>query len=160
MVDKIKALFIFEMLGRPPDHIKKSLEEVVDKVGEVKGVTLNSKKIHEPKPVEDKSEHKELFSTFAEIEVEVDNLNLLFAIVLNMLPANVEVLAPEELKFKNFDISSVLSQLTVKIHRYDELAKIMLIQKQNMTNEINDLQNKLKNFESEKKSSNKDKTKK
>ena len=45
MANKIRALFIFEILGRPPEHIKKTLEEFVHKLGQQKGVEIDRKEI-------------------------------------------------------------------------------------------------------------------
>ena len=54
MAQKIRVLLIFEILGRPPEHIKKSLDEFVSTLGDKKGIEIVSKTIHEPKPIEDK----------------------------------------------------------------------------------------------------------
>ena len=43
MADKnIKAMFIFEILGRPPEHIKKTLGELITKLGELSGIEISS----------------------------------------------------------------------------------------------------------------------
>jgi hypothetical protein len=123
MVDKkIKAMFIFEILGRPPEHVKKTLGELVDKLGELPGIEISNKKIHEPKPVEDENA-KGLFTSFAEVEVLSDNLNDILKLVFHAMPSHIEIIGPEELTFKNFDLSSTLSTLATKLHRYDEIAK-------------------------------------
>ena len=46
---EIKALFIFEILGKPAEHIKKSLEELIDKLGKQKGIQIIKKQIHNNK---------------------------------------------------------------------------------------------------------------
>lgn len=142
-MEKIRALFIFEILGTPKEHIKNALDEFVSKIGEQKGIYIEKKKIHEPKPCE-KEEMKDLFTTFAEVEVSIDDLNLLFAIVLNMLPSHVEILGPDEIKIKNFEISPILSELAIKLHRYDEVAKILALERNNLMNKIKELEPKSK----------------
>lgn len=157
MEEKIKAAFIFEMLGRPPEHIKATLEQFIGKLGEQPGIELINKKIHEPRPLEtkddkgDTKENRELFTTFAEVELNIDNLDLVFAIVLNMLPANVEIIEPTSLKLNNFDISKMLSELTIKLHKYDEIAKSMMIREGEFTKKINELQEKISELEKGKK---------
>jgi len=143
---EIKALFIFEIMGRPPEHIKNTLGELVDKLGEQKGINIIRKEIHEPKLVE-KENVQNLFTTFAEVELIADNLNLIFDIALNMLPSHVEILAPKELEFKNFDLSSVVSNLCVKIHKYDELSKISLMEKNSLISQLKQAQEKIDNLE-------------
>ena len=141
---KIRVLLIFEILGRPPEHIKESLDEFVSKLGEQKGVELVCKTIHEPKPFEDNNA-KDLFTTFAEVEVILDNLNVLFAVVLNMLPSSIEIIQPEEVRLTNCELTTVLSELTLKLHKYDEIAKTITIENGNLVNQINAMQEQMKN---------------
>ncbi|MFA5258516.1 MAG: hypothetical protein WC979_04255 [Candidatus Pacearchaeota archaeon] len=137
--DKIRALFIYEVLGRPPEHIKAALEDFIDKLNSQKGIKVESKKIHEPTPCED--EHaKDLFTTFAEVELLIDNLNLLFSVVYNTLPASVEIIGPSEMNLKNFDLSSIITDLTLKLHKYDEVAKTISIEKVGLINVVKELQ--------------------
>jgi hypothetical protein len=142
MADKIRAKFIFEILGRPPEHIKTTLGQFIDKLEEIKEVKIEERIVHEPKLIEDE-ENKGLYSTFAEVELTTETLAVIVDIVLHMLPSHVEILEPTELKFQNFDLSSLLSNLTVKIHRYDEIAKAALMQN-------NILKKKLEEFEGKK----------
>jgi len=143
---EIKALFIFEIMGRPPEHIKNTLGELVDKLGEQKGIKIIRKEVHEPKPVE-KEGTTNLFTTFAEVELIADNLSLIFDIALNMLPSHVEILEPKELEFKNFDLSSAVSNLCVKIHKYDEISKISLMEKNSLIGQLKQAQEKIDNLE-------------
>ena len=122
MPEKVKALFIFEIMGRPPEHIKKSLEELIDKLGKQKGIKIIRKEIHEPKKLEENKNAKvimgeDFFTAFAEVELITDNIDLVYAIVLNMLPAHIEIIEPSEYKFSNFELSSMLTDLAVKIHK-------------------------------------------
>jgi len=143
---KIKALFIFEVMGRPPEHLKKSLEEYIKKLGENKGIKITKKEIHEPKSIE-KEGVKDLFTTFSEVEVIVDDLNLIFEITLNMLPAHAEIIEPAELRMKNFDLSSIISNLSIKLHKYDEIAKTITIEKSILIRRLQEMQEKINNLE-------------
>mgnify|MGYP001589599806 CR=1 FL=1 len=139
MAEKIKAVYIYEILGRPPEHIKETLGQFIDKLGEIKGVKLLGKKIHEPHAIEDK-DSKDIYTTFGEAELEIDDINIAFAIVFHMLPANIEVLEPSEIRLRNFEMGSLLTELAVRIHKYDEIAK-------GLTLENNILKNKLMEIE-------------
>lgn len=143
---KIKALFIFEVMGRPPEHLKKSLEEYIKKLGENKGVNVIRKEVHEPKPLE-KQGAEGLFTTFAEVEVIVDDLNLIFEITLNMLPAHAEIIEPDDIKIKNFDLSGVISNLSIKLHRYDEIAKAVTMEKNILIRRLQEMQERINNLE-------------
>lgn len=146
---KIKARLIFEILGRPPEHILETLNKFLDILAEQKGVEVKEKKVHEPKLLE-KDDVKDLYTTFAEVEVEILDLNTLFMLVMHMLPANVEIMEPENFIIKNFEMNEVLGFLTSKLHQYDELAKAYLFQKNNSDKELAELKEKLKKYEGEK----------
>ena len=146
MSEKIRVLVIYEILGRPADHIKVSLEQLIDRIGENPGIKIIERKVHEPHAVDDaKGSSKklnvegEVFSTFAEVEMELDNLMLAFSLVMNTLPSNIEIIEPEELRLRNFDLSAVVSDLTIKLHRYDEVTKTMLIEKNQLINLIEEM---------------------
>lgn len=79
MEKKITAQLIFEMLGRPASHLEETMNQFLNKIGEERGVKVLTKKINEPKKIEDTKQ--ELFTTFSETEMEFDNLNELFRIV-------------------------------------------------------------------------------
>ncbi len=146
--NKIKALFVFEILGRPPEHIKETLSDLIDKLEKIPGISIDNKTIHDAKPVE-KEGVENLFTSFAEVEVNADELNNLLLIVFHMLPAHVEILEPRELRFKNFDISSMLSELTVKLHKYDEIAKGLVIERNTLMKKLQEAEEKINGFESE-----------
>jgi len=143
---KIKALFIFEVMGMPPEHLKKSLEEYIKKLGENKGISIIRKEVHEPKPVE-KEGAEGLFTTFAEVEVIVDDLNLIFEITLNMLPAHAEIIEPGNIILKNFDLSSVISNLSIKLHKYDEIAKAITLERNMLIRRLQEMQERVNNLE-------------
>ncbi|MBS3080394.1 hypothetical protein J4221_02905, partial [Candidatus Pacearchaeota archaeon] len=86
---------------------------------------------------------EELFSTFAEVELEVDDLMMVFTLVLNTLPSSIEIIKPSELALKNFDLNSVLSELAIKLHKYDEITKALLLEKNQMINFIKEANEKV-----------------
>jgi hypothetical protein len=160
---KIRVLFIFEMLGKPAEHLTNSLEKMIDQLGVNKGLEVVRKIVHEPKLVDDKSEAKSkieelereqfikqgLYSTFSEVEIVTEDLNLVMAIVLNMLPAHVEILEPTELVLTNSNMSGLMSELTVKMHKYDEVTKVLMLEKEHLIAKLKQAEEKINNFEGE-----------
>ena len=142
MTNKIRAMFIFEILGRPAEHIKETLSQLVDKLGEFPGIKIDKKKVHEAKPVEQEGV-KDLFTTFAEVEILGDNIDAITNIVFNAMPSHVEIIEPDELTIKNFDLSNFLSSLTVKLHRYDEIAKTITLERNFLVGKLKEMQEKL-----------------
>lgn len=155
---KIKTLFIFEVMGRPPEHLKKALEEYVDNIGKNKGLEIVKRNIHEPKPVEGE-EAQGLFTTFAEVEIMVEDLNVIFEIILNTLPAHVEIVEPEDLRIKNFDLSAILANLSMKLHKYDEIAKTITMERNILVKRLQEMQEKINNLEGDVKKPKKEKKK-
>jgi hypothetical protein len=138
MTDKIKARFIFEILGKPAEHIKETLSQMIDKLEEIKGVKISEKTIHEPKLIEDEKV-KDMYTTFAEVEVVSETMNAILAIIFNMFPANVEIIEPETFVVKNFDYSGLLNEVIAKIHRYDEVTKRLLMERNMLVNKIKEM---------------------
>lgn len=160
---KIRALFIFEILGKPAEHLKVTLNKMIDQLGQNEKLEIVRREVHEPKLVEDKGDSgnkleklereqfvKEgFYSTFAEVEVETEDLNIIMAIVLNMLPAHVEILEPSELILKNSNMSGLMTELTIKMHKYDEVTKVLMLEKEHLLKKLKDAEERLKNFEGE-----------
>ena len=124
---EIKAFLIFEMLGRPAEHLKKTLIEFTEKLDKELGIKIINKKINEPKKIEDAKE--ELYTSFAETEIEFKDINSLLRIVFVYMPSHVEITNPEEIRIKNFDLTSLMSELARKLHQYDEIAKGLMIER-------------------------------
>ena len=147
---KLRAVLILEVLGRPPEHLKETLEKLTKSLGEEKGVEIKNKKINEPSPLKDK---KEFFTNFAEIEVEVDSLLYLAMLMFKYMPAHIEILSPENLMITNNEMGEIFNELTRRLHGYDEIARIIQIEKKL-------LEKKLKALLEEKKGKKEDKEEK
>jgi len=150
MAKKIKAKFIFEMLGKPPEYLKESLENHIKSL-ENDDIKIITYKVHEPKLLlDEKEEVKGLYTTFAEVELEIENINLVFAIVIRMLPSHVEIIDPDDVYLKNFDLSAILNDLAIKLHKYDEVAKILMMERDNFARQLNAIHNNIiKNVKAE-----------
>jgi hypothetical protein len=146
MGKKIRALFTFEIMGRPAEHIKTTMEELIDKLGELPGISIDRREVHEPKPVENE-EAKDLFTTFSEVEILGDQVDNLIAIVFHAMPSHIEIIEPEEFGFRNFDISNMLTSLTTKLHRYDEIAKAISLERNLLVGKLQEMQKRINELE-------------
>ena len=61
---KLNAVMILEVLGRPPEHLVETLENLAKQMGEEKGVKIMNKKINSPVLMK---EQKDFYTSFAEI---------------------------------------------------------------------------------------------
>jgi len=139
--EKITAMFIVEAMGRPKEHLTETLEDISQKIAEEKGVKITEKKIHEAKEIEGK---KDLFSTFMEVEVEVEDQLMLPMLMFKYMPAHVEVLEPEHIRLTNNDYGEILTQITRTLHKYDELARVLQMEKGILENQLRHLIEKSK----------------
>ena len=103
----IRAVMIIEVLGKPPKHLKETLREIISKIDGEEGVNVKSKKINVPKKLEDSEETpknfdkekmtslKGLYTDFAEIEIEVEEIFNLAILMFKYMPAHIEIISPE-----------------------------------------------------------------
>lgn len=132
----IKATIILEIIGKPPEHLINTLEKIIKDIGEEKGVNVSGKKINEPLLMKDS---KEFYSTFAEIDLEVEDILYLVIIMFKYMPAHIEVLEPELIALTNNGWTDILSELTRRLHGYDEIARMLQLQNSKMQNKIREL---------------------
>ncbi len=143
MAKKIKATAIFEVLGRPKEHLVESLKELLEAISKEKGLKITSKKIHEPKEFENKngqassfSKDNPLFTTFSEVDVEADGVMNMIKLCFGYMPAHVEITEPEDFSLNNSEINSILNELILKLHNYDAIAKSAIINNKALANQI------------------------
>jgi 7,8-dihydro-6-hydroxymethylpterin-pyrophosphokinase len=122
----IKVNAILEVLGRPAENVTEALKIIVDRMKNEKELKLISNRIHEPVAVKDSDN---LFTSFMEVELELPSLNHLFSFLFVYMPANIEIIHPENLSISNHDLNLMTNQLMQRIHQYDAIAKNALSEK-------------------------------
>lgn len=130
---KIGAVFILEAIGKPAEHLKEVLTNITKKVEEEKAVKVIESKVNEPVLMKDQ---KELHTSFAEIEFEVEGMNNLIFLIFKYMPAHIEITHPERITFANDEINMALNELTRRLHGYDEIARIIQVEKKVLENKL------------------------
>jgi hypothetical protein len=122
----VRAIMIVEMAGRPAEHLKESLEKHVGILREVKDIEVHEIKISEPRviPREDKKS-EEMFSSFAECDFECESFARLSETMFDFMPSSVEVIEPGKVGLSMDEATSLLNNISGRLHRYDEIAKIL-----------------------------------
>lgn len=133
---KIRAVFILDIIGKPAEYLVESLEKMAKKMDEEKGVSVVSKEIKQPALLKDQ---KEFYSTFAEIELEIDEISILAGLVFKYMPAHLELLEPQMLAMTNNVFNDVLNELVRRLHGYDEISRVMQTEKQVLLKKIEEL---------------------
>lgn len=132
----IKAELIIDVIGRPPEHLTETLQKIIDAIQKEKGVKLTRHKISEPQPMKDEPQ---FYTTFAEVEVEVENMLYLAVLIFKYMPANVDVISPEEISLTNNGWNEILNELVRRLHGYDEIARVLQIEKGLLENKLREI---------------------
>jgi len=138
---EILVTMVLEILGRPKEHIVETLKEIIKQMGEEKGVKVQDSIVNEPVLVKDQ---KDLYTTFSEVEMKIEDIRTLLGIIFKYMPAHLEIIYPESIKLDNVSLGETLSELTRRLHAYDEVARVL-------QNENFIMREKLKEFIDEKK---------
>jgi hypothetical protein len=137
MKEKIKAVLIFEMLGRPAEHLKVTLEQFIDKLSDEAGVEVSNKKIHEPKKLEEAEQ--ELFTTFAEAEINFKDIESLLKVVFIYMPSHIEIMSPKTFQMRNFELGTLMGELARKLHQYDGVAKKLVVERNILLKQLQEM---------------------
>jgi hypothetical protein len=120
----IKAILVIEVLGRPAEHVSEVLRMIGEKLENEKGVSVKNKKFFPPKQIES------LFSSFVEVELEIESFHRLLEICFEYLPSSIEIIEPTELSMKLQDANAILNYLAAKLHNYESLLKILATERE------------------------------
>ena len=148
---KISAMLIFEIIGRPQNYIVESLKNIISQMGLEKGVKIIKSDVKEPRKIEEKGsvvstaekgikvEQNEFYTTFADIEVEADDVQTVAQLVLGYMPAHVEIQSPEKITLNNGEMGDLLSDIVRKLHAYDEVARVTQVERIALEGRIREL---------------------
>lgn len=118
--DKVKARIVVEIAGTPKEHVEETMKMVIDKLKEFKGVKLLKETTYKAEQVE---QLKGMWSSFSDLDIEVDNVEILAAVCFDFMPSSVEILKPEKLEMESKVIMDVFNDLLAKLHQYDMVVK-------------------------------------
>ena len=144
MAKRISARYILEIIGHPPEHLAETLEKLIEAMHNEKGVKVISKDIKEPVEMKGSEQvqafpdkdaerkQKSFYTTFAEVEVEVEQILHIAMLMFKYMPANIEIIEPELIALSNTGWGEILSEITRRLHSYDEVARVLQMQNAEM----------------------------
>jgi hypothetical protein len=118
---KVNATLVLETIGRPAEYLTETLNNIIQTMGKEQGVKIKNSRVNVPVELK---QNPGFYSNFAEIDVETENILFLIILIFKYMPAHVEVVSPQELSLSNFDWGDVLSELTRRLHGYEEVVRI------------------------------------
>lgn len=133
---KIEASLIFEVIGKPPEHLTEALNEIIKNIGEEKGIKIKNQKVNEPVLMKDQ---KEFYTSFAEIEIEADEIFQIVILMFKYMPAHVEIISPEKISATNNEWGEIITEIARRLHGYDEVARIVQTEKKVLENKLREV---------------------
>lgn len=149
----LQVHLVFEVLGKPAKHVEETLKIILEKFEKEKNLELVEKKIYEAKPV---GEKKNVFTTFAEVEILIEKLPRLMDIVFDYMPSSIEIVKPINFVFKLEDANVLLNDLAARLHQYDALTKTLKIEREILAKRLSEELKKEKEREENKEKEEKD----
>ncbi|MBS3144890.1 hypothetical protein J4208_04875 [Candidatus Woesearchaeota archaeon] len=116
---KLKARAILEILGSPEEHVKKTMQMILEKAKQYPDAKITNEKLFPSEKMGDKN----LWSTFAELDMEVKTIQVLTGFCFDFMPSSLEIVEPEELQLQHHVVSDVLNDLLARLHQYDMVLK-------------------------------------
>jgi len=135
-MEKIQVNLILEVLGRPADYVKETVEALISKISAENGIKVLEKVLHDPLPIENS---KDLFTSFVELELELDSLEIYFNIIFAYMPSNIEIVKPQKLALSNLDFNLLANKLVTRLHDYDALAKKAILENEILAGKLHEV---------------------
>jgi len=114
---KLIVRMVIEVLGTPKEHVESTIKQIIEKFREEESVKVIDAKAYEAEKI------KAFWSTFTDLEFEVENLEKLLTLCFNYMPSSIEIIEPQELRINPNQLSNILNDLMSKLHGYDMIIK-------------------------------------
>ncbi len=134
--EKINAIMILEAIGKPAEHLTTALNNLVGEVEKEKGVIVLNKILNEPAVMKDR---KDLYTAFVELEIEVEEILHIAILMFKYMPSHIEIISPELIALTNNGWNDLFNELTRRLHGYDEVARVIQIEKNILEKKLRDL---------------------
>jgi len=113
----IRCKIIIEVLGKPQEHVEKSIHSYIDRIQQDSGFILLKSEFSEP------IQKEEYWAMFVEIEIVIKGLHQLVAFCFDYMPSSVEFIKPEQFSLKAEAIQDFINNLQARLHQVDMVAK-------------------------------------
>lgn len=135
---KVIARFIMEVLGSPKENVENVLKEIIEKLANEKEMKVLNKVIYDAEEQENK-----LWSTFAEIEIELPDFKRLTEVCFDYTPSSIEIIEPAGMELDSKDIQDFLNDNIARIHKYAMVIKNFQANTIVLQRELQETKNKL-----------------
>ncbi|MCK4589307.1 MAG: hypothetical protein KAT77_02610 [Nanoarchaeota archaeon] len=123
----IQARIVLEIIGKPKGHVEKTMQDYVEKIKKEKDLEVLHVDINEVQKQEtgakDEKMVKEMWATFAELEILFKNLPRVTYFCFEYMPSSIEIIEPQNLQVNGNDLTSFFTDLQMRLHEIDMIAK-------------------------------------
>lgn len=120
---------VMEIVGKPKEHIEKTMDMYIDKIKKDPGLEVI--KVDRP----DAEDHeKDMFSVFGEVEVKAKSMENVMLFCFEYMPGSVEILEPAELIYKANEFTNFINDVQAKLHNIDMIVKKLSAENQILNN--------------------------
>src|SRR3989344_5644801 len=100
---KIFARVVIELAGFPKEHIEEVMKKIINKI-------------------------KEGFEV-SKLEIKFEDINTITVFCFEYMPSSIEIIEPEELRFKSTEVAGFLNDVLARLHEYDMVVKNLQAEK-------------------------------
>jgi hypothetical protein len=120
LIDKgyVLCRIIFEMAGNPKEHVEKTFKEYIKAVKEDPEYIFTKEYMSPPEERDDG-----VWSMFYESEVVIASLEKLSILCLNLGPASIEILQPEQMTLTDKKLTEIYNDFASKLHEIGIVVK-------------------------------------
>ena len=113
----MRCKIIIEVLGKPKEHVEKSLKMYVDKIKNDSELIVLNEEFAEAK------EKEKLWATFVELELVIKGIPKLIAFCFDYMPSSIEIIKPTELSMDKSTIEDMINDLQARLQDVDMMIK-------------------------------------
>ena len=121
-MSKIKVKIVIEILGSPKEHVEKTMKGVIEKLKNEKEIKMLRETTYEAEQLESE-QLKNMWSTFSDIEIEIENISELMGLCFDYMPSSIDILEPHKMDLETTKIAEFMNDLLAKLHKLDMMLK-------------------------------------
>jgi len=123
-MNKIHAKIVIEILGTPKEHVEETIKKVIENLKKEEGVKLLKEVTYKAEKI------KEMWSTFSELDIGLEDATKLVGICFDYMPSSVEIIEPLKMNIETTMISELLNDLLARLHKTDMLLRNAIAENQ------------------------------
>jgi hypothetical protein len=123
----MRCRVIIELAGKPKDHVEKTMKDYVAEIKKEEGIVVIEEEIAALKQLatgeQDEEKMKDIWTTFAEVEMMVQKFERLTAFCIMYMPSSIEIIEPEHLHVDSRKFTAFFNDLQARLHQLDMVTK-------------------------------------